>query len=32
LKLLIDEISFSLDKSKSDVEELVFARLKVNAK
>ena len=32
LKLLIDEISFSLDKSKGDVEELVFAKLKVNAK
>ncbi len=32
LKLLIDEISFSLEKSKEDVEELVFARLKQNAK
>jgi CarD family transcriptional regulator len=32
LKLLIDEISFSIEKSKEDVEELVFARLKVNAK
>ena len=32
LKLLIDEISFSLNKSKEDVEELVFAKLKVNAK
>jgi len=32
LKLLIDEISFSIDKSKGDVEELVFAKLKVNAK
>jgi CarD family transcriptional regulator len=28
LRLLIDEISFSLEKSKEDVEELVFARLK----
>ncbi len=27
LKLLVDEVSFSLDKSKSDVEELVFTRL-----
>jgi CarD family transcriptional regulator len=32
LKLLIDEISFSLEKGKDDVEQLVFARLKVNAK
>jgi CarD family transcriptional regulator len=32
LKLLIDEISFSIEKSKEDVEELVFARLKVTAK
>jgi CarD family transcriptional regulator len=32
LKLLIDEISFSIEKSKEDVEQLVFARLKVNAK
>jgi CarD family transcriptional regulator len=32
LKLLIDEISFSINKSKEDVEELVFAKLKVNAK
>ena len=32
LKLLIDEISFSLDKTKDDVEELVFTKLKVNAK
>ena len=30
LRLLIDEVSFSLLKSKDDVEELVFARLKVN--
>ena len=27
LKLLIDEISFSLDKSKDDVEQLVFSKL-----
>jgi CarD family transcriptional regulator, regulator of rRNA transcription len=32
LKLLIDEISFSLLKSKEEVEELVFAKLKVNVK
>ncbi len=32
LKLLIDEVSFSLLKSKDDVEELVFTRLKVNVK
>jgi CarD family transcriptional regulator len=32
LKLLIDEVSFSLLKSKDDVEELVFARLKANVK
>jgi len=32
LRLLIDEISFSLDKSKEDVEALVFSKLKVNAK
>jgi len=32
LKLLIDEISFSLEKPKDDVETLVFSRLKVNAK
>ena len=32
LRLLIDEVSFSLLKSKEDVEELVFARLKVNVK
>jgi CarD family transcriptional regulator len=27
LKLLIDEISFSLEKSKDDVEQLIFSRL-----
>ena len=32
LRLLIDEISFSLNRGKDDVEELVFAKLKVNAK
>jgi CarD family transcriptional regulator len=32
LKLLVDEISFSLEKSKEDVEELVFARLKGTSK
>ncbi len=32
LNLLIDEISFSLGKSKEDVEELVFAKLKLNVK
>ena len=32
LKLLIDEISFSLEKTKDDVEELVFSKLKINAK
>jgi CarD family transcriptional regulator len=32
LRLLVDEISFSLEKGKDDVEQLVFARLKVNAK
>jgi CarD family transcriptional regulator len=32
LKLLIDEISFSLGKSKEDVEELVFSKLKLNVK
>jgi CarD family transcriptional regulator len=32
LKLLIDEISFSLGKSKDDVEELVFTKLKLNVK
>ena len=30
LRLLVDEISFSLERGKEDVEELVFARL--NAK
>ena len=32
LKLLIDEVSFSLEKEKDEVEQLVFSRLKVNAK
>ena len=32
LRLLIDEVSFSLLKGKDDVEELIFARLKVNVK
>ena len=32
LKLLIDEISFSLGKSKEDVEELIFEKLKQNVK
>jgi len=32
LKLLIDEISFSLLKSKEEVEQLVFSKLKVNVK
>ncbi len=32
LKLLIDEISFSLEKTKDDVEELVFTKLKSVAK
>jgi CarD family transcriptional regulator len=32
LRLLIDEISFSLGKSKAEVEELVFSKLKLNAK
>jgi CarD family transcriptional regulator len=32
LKLLIDEISFSLLKGKEEVEQLVFAKLKVNIK
>ncbi len=27
LKLLIDEVSFSLEKDKADVEELIFAKL-----
>jgi len=27
LKLLVDEVSFSLDKGKSDVEKLIFQRL-----
>ncbi|MFP4115356.1 MAG: CarD family transcriptional regulator [Spirochaetota bacterium] len=32
LKLLVDEVSFSLNKSKGDVEELVFARLESEPK
>lgn len=32
LKLLVDEVSFSLNKSKSDVEELVFTRLESDPK
>jgi CarD family transcriptional regulator len=32
LRLLIDEISFSLLRGKEEVEELVFAKLKVNIK
>lgn len=32
LKLLVDEVSFSLNKSKSDVEELVFTRLESEPK
>ena len=32
LRLLIDEISFSLGKDKEDVEVLVFSKLKVNVK
>ncbi|TVQ22795.1 MAG: hypothetical protein EA382_11380 [Spirochaetaceae bacterium] len=32
LKLLVDEVSFSLNKGKSDVEELVFARLETEPK
>ena len=27
LRLLVDEVSFSLERGKEDVEELVFARL-----
>lgn len=30
LKLLVDEVSFSLGKTKEDVEELVFAKLESN--
>jgi CarD family transcriptional regulator len=30
LKLLVDEVSFSLNKSKEDVEALVFSRLESN--
>jgi CarD family transcriptional regulator len=32
LKLLIDEVSFSLDKGKDEVEELIFARLESEPK
>jgi CarD family transcriptional regulator len=32
LKLLVDEVSFSLKKSKSDVEQMVFDRLEAEAK
>ncbi len=32
LKLLIDEVSFSFGKSKDDVEQLIFSKLKLNAK
>ena len=32
LKLLVDEVSFSLNKSKSDVEEIVFNRLESEPK
>jgi CarD family transcriptional regulator len=32
LKLLIDEISFSLGRAKDDVEELIFSKLRLNAK
>jgi CarD family transcriptional regulator len=32
LKLLVDEVSFSLDKAKVDVEELVFTRLETEHK
>ena len=30
LKILVDEISFSLDKSKVDVEDLIFNSLESN--
>ncbi|OHD20411.1 MAG: CarD family transcriptional regulator [Spirochaetes bacterium RBG_16_67_19] len=30
LRLLVDEISFSLDKSKTEVEELVMSKLELN--
>jgi CarD family transcriptional regulator len=30
LKLLVDEVSFSLNKSKSDVEELIFSKLETD--
>jgi CarD family transcriptional regulator len=32
LKLLVDEVSFSLNRSKDDVEELVFTRLETDSK
>lgn len=32
LKLLVDEVSFSLNKSKNDVEEIVFTRLESEPK
>ena len=32
LKLLVDEVSFSLNRSKGDVEELVFTRLETDSK
>jgi CarD family transcriptional regulator len=32
LRLLIDEVSFSLGRGKDDVEELIFVRLKANVK
>jgi hypothetical protein len=30
LKLLVDEISFSLQKDKQEVEELVLSKMEVN--
>jgi hypothetical protein len=30
LKLLVDEISFSLQKEKEEVEELVLSKMEVN--
>lgn len=32
LKLLVDEVSFSLKKSKADIEQMVFERLEAEAK
>jgi CarD family transcriptional regulator len=29
LKLLVDEVSFSLDKTKSEVEQLIFSKLEI---